>query len=108
VRPDSDAIVVDPASLADGIARYHPYVSICSVRSVNVETRVPSWVLLSPDGANAAVTSVVGKRQETDHLSFADLVAVVDRAAHMASQLSARCESDTVSLRDIGDVGVVP
>ena len=28
VRPDIDTIVVDPASLADGIARYHPDMAI--------------------------------------------------------------------------------
>jgi hypothetical protein len=48
---------------------------------VTVEATVPSWVRLSTDGGNAAVTSIVGRRQETDHLSFADLVALVDQTA---------------------------
>jgi hypothetical protein len=42
-------------------------------------------VLLSADGGNAAVTNVVGSRQETEHLDFAELVALVDRAARAAS-----------------------
>ena len=81
VRPDIDAVAVDPAALTTDIARYHPDVAITSERNVMVEATVPSWVVLSPEGGNAAVTSVVGRQQETKHLRFADLVAVVDQAA---------------------------
>jgi hypothetical protein len=62
VRPGIDTIAVDPAALAGDIARFQPDVAICSERNVAVEATVPSWVLLSPDGGNAAVTSVVGMR----------------------------------------------
>jgi hypothetical protein len=85
VRPDIDTIAVDPAALAGDVARYRPDVAICSERNGTVEATVPSWVLLSAEGGNAAVTSVVGSRQDTDHLRFADLVALVDRAARAAS-----------------------
>jgi hypothetical protein len=85
VRPDIDAIVVDPAALTADIARYHPDLAICSELNVMVEATVPSWVLLSPEGSNVAVTSVVGRRQEADHLSFADLVAFVDQTVRAAS-----------------------
>ena len=85
VRPDIDAIVVDPAALTTDIARYHPDLAICSELNVMVEATVPSWVLLSPEGSNVAVTSVVGRRQEADNLSFADLVAFVDQTARAAS-----------------------
>jgi hypothetical protein len=85
VRPEIDAIAVDPAALSADIAHYQPDLAICSRRNVTVEASVPSWVLLDPDGGNAAVTSVVGSRQETAHLSFADLVAFVDQTARAAS-----------------------
>jgi excisionase family DNA binding protein len=85
VRPDIDTIVVDPVALAGDIARYQPDVAICSERNAMVETTVPSWVLLSPEGGTAAITSVVGRQQATDHLSFADLVAFVDQTARAAS-----------------------
>ena len=85
VRPDIDTIAVDPAALAGDIARYQPDVAICSERNRTVEATVPSWVLLSPEGGSAAITSVEGRRQETAHLSFADLVAFVDRTARAAS-----------------------
>jgi hypothetical protein len=85
VRPGVDTIAVEPAALTADIARYQPDVTICSLLSVAVESRVPSWVLLSSEGSNAAVTSVLGIRQETAHLSFADLVALVDRAARAVS-----------------------
>jgi excisionase family DNA binding protein len=85
VRPDIDTIAVDPAVLAGDVARYQPDLAVVSERNSTVEATVPSWVLLSPDGGTAAITSVVGRRQETAHLSFADLVAFVDRTARAAS-----------------------
>jgi len=85
VRPDIDTIAVDPAALAANIARYRPEAAICSERNVTVESTVPSWVLLSPDGDTAAITSVVGTRRKLAHLSFADLVDFVDQTARAAS-----------------------
>ena len=85
VRPQVDAIAVDPVDLKADVDRYHPDVAICSELTQVVEAAVPSWVVLSADGGNEAVTSVVGKRQELEHLRFADLVAVVDRAAQAVS-----------------------
>jgi hypothetical protein len=85
VRPNIDTIAVDPAALAADVDRYHPDMAICSERNVTVEASVPSWVLLSADGGNAAVTSVVGARHETQHLTFADLVTVVDQTTRLVS-----------------------
>jgi excisionase family DNA binding protein len=84
-RPDIDTIPVDPAALAANIARYRPEAAICSERNVTVEATVPSWVLLSPDGDTAAITSVVGTRRKMAHLSFADLVDFVDQTVRAAS-----------------------
>jgi hypothetical protein len=83
VRPDIDTIAVDPAALPAEIDRYHPDLAICSERNITVEATVPTWVLLDPDGGNAAVTSMVGTRLETEHLRFADLVALVDRTTSL-------------------------
>ncbi len=85
VRPDIDTIAVDPAALTADIARHHPDLAICSDRNVTVEASVPSWVLLSPEGGNAAITSLVGTRRETDHLRFADLVTLIDQTLGAAS-----------------------
>jgi hypothetical protein len=85
VRPDMDTIAADPAALAEDIARYHPDVAITSQHHATVEARVPSWVQLSADGGNAGVTSVLGRRQEREHLRFADLVAVVDQTPCVAA-----------------------
>jgi hypothetical protein len=54
-------------------------VAITSQHHATVEARVPSWVRLSADGGNAGVTCVLGRRQEREHLRFADLVTVVDQ-----------------------------
>src|SRR5918993_1673721 len=79
VRPDIDTIAVDPAALTGDVARYHPDVAICSERNRTVEATVPSWVLLSGGGSNAAVTSVAGKRQENHHPHLSDLVDFLHR-----------------------------
>jgi excisionase family DNA binding protein len=85
VRPEIDTIAVDPAALAGDVARYQPDMAIVSVRNTAVEASVPSWVRLAPDGGTAAITSIVGRRHETDQLSFADLVAFVDQTVRAAS-----------------------
>jgi DNA-binding NarL/FixJ family response regulator len=85
VRPDIDTIAADPAALAEDIARYHPDVAIISDRHDTVEARVPTWVRLSPNGGNAAVASVVGRRQEIAHLRLADLVSLVDQTPGVAA-----------------------
>jgi excisionase family DNA binding protein len=85
VRPEIDTIAVDPAALAGDVARYQPDVAIVSGRHRTVEAAVPSWVQLAPDGGPAAITSLAGQRHETEHLSFADLVAFVDQTVRAAS-----------------------
>jgi hypothetical protein len=85
VRPEIDTIMGEPAALTEDIARYHPDVAITSDRHATVEARVPTWVRLSPHGGNAAVASVVGRRQEIAHLRLADLVSLVDQTPCVAA-----------------------
>jgi hypothetical protein len=85
VRPEIDAITGDPAALTEDIARYHPDVAITSDRHATVEARVPTWVRLSPHGGNAAVASVVGRRQEIAHLRLVDLVSLIDQTPCLAA-----------------------
>jgi excisionase family DNA binding protein len=85
VRPDIDTIVIDPAALAGEVTRIQPDVAIFSAHNSTVEAAVPSWVRLDPGGGTGASTSLVGRRQETEHLSFADLVAFVDQMTRAAS-----------------------
>ena len=87
MRPGIATIAIDPADLAKGIDEYHPDLTICSQLTTEVEADAPAWVLLYPDCDDCAVMSVAGKQQMTDHLTLADLVAVVDRTAHVRPQL---------------------
>ena len=85
-RPDLDTLVVDPTQLGEHIARLHPDLVICSELTRTMETSVPSWVVLNATGSDA-VTYVGARRQETDQLTLADLVDVVDQTAHLGPPL---------------------
>ena len=87
MRPAIATIAVDPADLAAGINHYHPDLTICSQLIAAVEAEVPAWVLLYPECDDCAVMSVAGQQQMTDHLTLADLIAVVDRTAHARPHL---------------------
>ena len=67
LRPDAEVV------------RRRPDLAVCSALSEVVETRVPAWVLLYPEGANLAVVSVRGERATSGGLGLADLAAVVDQ-----------------------------
>lgn len=87
MRPGIATIAVDPADLAEGIDQYHPDLTICSQLITEVETEASAWVLLYPECDNCAVMSVAGEQQMTNHLTFADLIAVVDRTAQTRPHL---------------------
>ena len=87
MRPGIATIAVDPADLAAGIDQYHPDLTICSQLIAAVETDAPAWVLLHPECDDCAVMSVAGEQQMTDHVTLADLIAVVDRTARARPHL---------------------
>lgn len=79
--PEGTVVAVTPTALDVAIATHHPDVVICSTLTEIVETRVPVWVLLYPDGARLAVTSVRGIRTTSPDVALDDLVALIRCAA---------------------------
>ena len=80
LRPRAEVVAVEPDDLDAEIARRHPDVAVCSELSPMIETSVPIWVLLYPEGANMAVVSVGGEQSTTGGLALDDLAAVIGPA----------------------------
>ena len=80
LRPEAEVLAVEPETLDAEVVRRRPDLAVCSRLSEVVETRVPAWVLLYPEGANLAVVSVRGERATSGGLGLADLATLVDRA----------------------------
>ena len=63
--------------ISDGAVRsHHPDVAICRRSSTTVETHVPIWVVLYPDGSDRAVVSTRGVFATTRQLTLEDLTAL--------------------------------
>jgi hypothetical protein len=77
LRPHAEVVTVEPDRLDAEIRRRRPDVALCSRLSPAVESSVPTWVLLYPDGANIAIVSVDGRRSMTGGLALDDLAAVI-------------------------------
>ncbi len=77
LRPQATVMAVEPDDLDTEIARRHPDVAVCSRLSPTVESGVPTWVLLYPEGANMAVISVDGMRSVTGELALEALADVI-------------------------------
>jgi hypothetical protein len=75
-----EVIAVEPDKLDAEIRRRQPDVALCSHLSPAVESSVPTWVLLYPDGANMAVVSTRGAWPTTGSLSLEDLTAIIGPA----------------------------
>ncbi len=83
-RPDIDVVIVDPKAVDAAVVSLYPVFVVCSALTEVIETRVPAWVLLYPDGARLAVSSVAGERTQTSNLDFDALLTLADRAEYPA------------------------
>ena len=86
LRPDLRAVAVAPEELDREIARLRPDLVVCSRLTGTARTLPLSWVLLYPDGASGAVTSVSGEQEERAGMDIDAFLAVVDRTRALLSQ----------------------
>ena len=82
--PTAAVVAVEPDGLDAEVVRRRPDVVVCSRLSEAVETRVPVWVVLYPEGANVAVFSVLGKRETSIGPTLDGLAAFVNRTDLLA------------------------
>ena len=81
LRPGFSVTLVEPEGIDEAVGRLAPHLVLCSRLTELLETRVPNWVALYPDGAARVLISLVGLRSDAADLELADLLAIVDRAA---------------------------
>ncbi|MDP9354607.1 MAG: hypothetical protein M3R02_04865 [Chloroflexota bacterium] len=82
VQRSQDTVLTSaPARLDRALLRHAPDLVICSHLTAGVQVGPPAWLLLYPGGADWGVFCADGQRTVLDGITFADLLACVDRAA---------------------------
>lgn len=84
LRPKIEVIVTDPERLDDAIALHAPQVVVCSYLTTLVETRVPTWVVLYPDGALVALRSIDGERTTVSEIDLDGILSLIDQTSPLA------------------------
>lgn len=78
LRPETRVIVADPDMLDASVLEHVPMVVICSHLTNIVETRVPTWAVLYPDGAMGAVVQLDCEQKVINGLDLAGIMHLVD------------------------------
>lgn len=84
LRPHLDLQVADPETLDEMIILHAPQVAICSYLTTIVETRVPTWIVLYPDGALVALQCLNGARTTVSELDLNGIVNIIDETTQLA------------------------
>lgn len=78
--PDVTVIVVDPEKLDEYVTEHEPQVVLCSRLTPTVETKVPTWAVLYPDGSESALVQVDGRKKSLSNIELNGIVRLVDHA----------------------------
>lgn len=79
LRPDVQITLGEPEALDTEVERLSPDLVVCSHVTPLVESRVPAWVELYPEGDRRATISMDGRRVETDGVELEDLLSIIDQ-----------------------------
>jgi uncharacterized protein YabN with tetrapyrrole methylase and pyrophosphatase domain len=77
LRPQAAVIVTDPSTLEEDILQYDPQMVICSQLSQVVNSDVPTWVVLYPDGTLGATLHKEGENASIIGLDLAGIAALI-------------------------------
>jgi hypothetical protein len=89
LRPATQLVVVEPASLGASILEHAPQVVICSQLTSVIETRTPTWVVLYPDGDAGALLHIRGERTTVRTMDLADVIRLIGQT-NQGAQAEAR------------------
>jgi hypothetical protein len=78
--PDLRVIVVDPENVDEFVTEYAPQVVLCSRLTPLVETQVPTWAVLYPDGSENALVHIDGRRTRVQNIELNGIVRLVGEA----------------------------
>lgn len=84
LRPEILVIVSEPDMLDGGILQHTPEVVISSHLTSLLESRVPTWVVLYPNGALNVLLNDNGTRTMLSEMDLDALIDLVDRTNHLA------------------------
>lgn len=83
LRPEIEVVVTDPETLDETVMLHAPQVVICSYLTSVVETQVPTWILLYPDGAMGALIHLRGARTAMSEIDLEGIVGLIDQTNHL-------------------------
>ncbi len=85
LRPQVQALVVEPSDLDDLVERLAPDLVICSRASETVRVRAGAWVLLCPDEEERAMVALGGRCREVTRLDLAGMLGLIDALGDIPS-----------------------
>lgn len=85
LRPQVQALVVEPSDLDDFVERLAPDLVICSRVSETVRMRAEAWVMLYPDRTDQAVVALGGRCREIRCLDLAAMLGLIDALGDIPS-----------------------
>jgi hypothetical protein len=79
LRPTDTIIVAEPDTLDRTVLRHRPHVVVCSELTSLVESQVPTWVVLYPDGSETALRHLQGERAYMDPVDLAGIAQLCEQ-----------------------------
>lgn len=86
LRPHFEIFTAEPMDLDRQIPLLLPDLVVCSHLTRTVESEVPAWVELYPDGASQTIVSVDGERSVHRAMDFDTLLSVLDHVGSLRKQ----------------------
>jgi hypothetical protein len=77
LRPNATVIVTDPENMDEYILQHSPQVVVCSHLTPVVESSVPTWALIYPDGASGAVLQIGMQKQAVSEIDLEGIIALL-------------------------------
>jgi len=87
LRPEFAVTTVAPDDLDQLVEQLVPGLVMCSRLTALVEQHTRAWVVLSPDPQTPALISIENERTTVIAVELEELLAVIDRAWHVATNL---------------------
>jgi hypothetical protein len=93
LRPLTEAVAIDPQQLPSVLTSIQPELVIVSALGPELSTYPGTWLLLYPDGANRGIVGRGTVAQQTiENITFADIIALVDRLDGPAPEEQQACQ----------------
>src|SRR5699024_7095416 len=82
--PDRTVIIAEPDNLDEYVIEHRPQVVLCSQLTEIIETRVPTWAVLYPDGEGDSIVQIDGKRITMPEIQLNGIVRLIENSTDNA------------------------